>query len=176
MVWSYATVVFAAAVLATVSVLSVSAIEPRKAEAADTIRTCGGDIALKGEDKRIFHMLNKTRKSHGLKELCVHPALQKAARAHSKDMIRRDYFAHGNVGARLQSYGYPGSTYAENIGEGSGARGRPSAVFERWMKSPIHKSNILDKRFREVGVGVADGNYQGIRGYTVYAVDFGGRR
>jgi uncharacterized protein YkwD len=176
MVLKYAIVVFAAAVLATVGILSVSAIEPKKAEAADTSRTCGGDIVLKGKDKRTFNMLNRARKSHGLKKLCVHPALEMAARAHSKDMIRKDNFAHGNVSARLQSYGYHGRTYAENIGEGSGARGRPSAVFERWMKSPIHKSNILDKRFHEVGVGVVDGNYKGIKGYTMYTVDFGRRR
>jgi hypothetical protein len=29
-------------------------------------------------------------------------------------------------------------------------------------------SNILDKRFREVGTGTATGNYKGIKGYTIY--------
>jgi hypothetical protein len=28
-------------------------------------------------------------------------------------------------------------------------------------------SNILDKRFREVGTGTATGNYKGIKGYTI---------
>jgi uncharacterized protein YkwD len=177
MILRYAAVVFAAAVLASVAALSVSAIEPKKAEAADTVRTCSsGSIALKGKEKRTLHLLNRARKSYGLKKLCVHPKLQRAARAHSKDMIRRDYFAHGNVGARLRSYGYHGRTYAENIGGGSRARGRPRAVLERWMKSSAHRSNILYKRFREVGVGVTDGNYRGIRGYTMYTVDFGRRR
>jgi uncharacterized protein YkwD len=106
----------------------------------------------------------------------VHPKLQSAARAHSKHMIRWDYFAHGDVGARLWSYGYHGRTYAENIGAGYGAGGGPSAVFEYWMTSSAHRSNTLYEGFREVGVGVARGNYSGIRGYTMYTVDFGSRR
>jgi hypothetical protein len=37
-------------------------------------------------------------------------------------------------------------------------------------------SNILDKRFREVGTGTATGNYKGIKGYTIYTVEFGALR
>jgi uncharacterized protein YkwD len=177
MILRYATIMFAAAVLATVAALSVSALEPKTSEAANTVRTCGsGSMAPEGKEKRTLQLINRERKSHGLEKLCVHPQLQRAARAHSKDMIQRDYFAHGNIGARLRSYGYHGNTYSENIGEGFGARGRPRAVFRRWMTSSAHKSNILDNRFREVGVGVATGNYKGIRGYNIYTVDFGRRR
>jgi hypothetical protein len=39
MILRYFIVVFSAAVVATVAALSASAIEPRKAEAADTVRT-----------------------------------------------------------------------------------------------------------------------------------------
>ncbi len=177
MVLRYATVIFVAAVLATVAALSVSAIEPKKAQAASTVRTCGGGtIQLKAKEARTFYLHNQKRKSRGLRPLCVHPKLTKAARAHSADMIRRDYFGHGNVGRRLKRHGYNWRVYGENIGGGTGSYAYPRRVFKRWMNSSVHRANILDRRFREIGIGTARGNYKGHRGWTMYTVDFGTRR
>ena len=44
------------------------------------------------------------------------------------------------------------------------------------MDSSAHRANILDRRFREVGIGPATGKYKGQTGYTTYTVDFGTRR
>ena len=177
MILRYATVVFVATVLATVAALSVSAIEPRKAEAADTVRTCGGGkIKLNAKEERTLKLHNQARKNRGIRRLCVHPKLTQAARAHSADMIRKDYLGHGNVGRRLKRYGYNWRVYGENIGGGSGRYGRPGNVFKRWMKSSGHRANILDRRFREVGIGTATGTFKGKKGYTMYTVDFGTRR
>ncbi len=177
MILRYATVVFAAAVLATVAALSVSAIEPKKAEAADTVRTCdGGKVKLNAKEERTLRLHNTARKSRGLRPLCVHPALTKAARAHSALMIRKDYFGHGNTGLRLKRYGYKWRTYGENIAWGSGSQGYPAAVFNGWMHSSGHRSNILAKKFREVGIGTATGAYEGYTNTTMYTVDFGTRR
>jgi uncharacterized protein YkwD len=177
MVLRYAAVVFAAAVLAAVTALCVSALEPKEAEAASAVRTCGGGkIKLNDKEERILHFHNRARKSRGLRPLCVHPKLTKAARAHSTDMIRKDYFGHGNTGRRLKRYGYKWRIYGENIGGGSGRYGRPGNVFKRWMDSRDHRSNILKKGFREVGIGTATGTYKGTRGYAMYTVDFGRRR
>jgi uncharacterized protein YkwD len=44
------------------------------------------------------------------------------------------------------------------------------------MNSSGHRANILDRRFREIGIGTATGKYKGRRGYTMYTVDFGRRR
>ena len=177
MILRYATVVFVATVLATVDALSVSAIEPRKAEAADTVRTCGGGkIKLNAKEERTLKLHNQASKNRGIRRLGVHPKPTKAARAHSADMIRKDYFGHGNVGRRLKRYGYNWRVYGENIGGGSGRYGRPGNVFKRWMKSSGHRANILDRRFREVGIGTATGTLKGKKGYTMYTVDFGTRR
>ncbi len=177
MVLRYATVVYAAAVLATIAALCVFALEPREAEAASAVKTCGsGKIKLDNKEERILRLHNQARKAKGLKPLCVHPKLTKAARAHSADMIRNDYFRHGNTERRLERYGYKWSTYGENIGWGSGSQGSPMNVFKRWMKSGHHKSTILKGRFEEVGVGTATGTYKGTKGVTMYTVDFGTRR
>jgi uncharacterized protein YkwD len=177
MILRYATVVFMAAVLATVAALSVSAIEPSKAQAADTVRTCGGGkIKLNAKEARTLKLHNQARKNRGIRLLCVHPKLTKAARAHSAHMIKKDYFRHGNVGHRLRRFDYNWRVCSENIGGGSGRYARPGSVFRRWIKSRGHRANILDRRFREVGIGTATGTFKGHKGYTMYTVDFGTRR
>jgi uncharacterized protein YkwD len=173
----HATVILAAAMRAAAVALSVSVIEPKKAEAARAVKMCGGGtIQLKAKEQRTVRLHNKERKSRGLRQLCVHPKLTKAARAHSRDMIRNDSFQHGSVGARLRRHGYNWRVYGENIAGGSGPYGRPANVFRRWMRSSGHRSNNLDRRFREIGLGVASGTYRGTRGYKMYTVDFGTRR
>ena len=91
-------------------------------------------------------------------------------------MIRKDYFGHGNTKHRLKRYDYKWRTYSENISWGSGSRDSPSAVFKGWMHSRTHRSNLLAKKVREVGIGTATGNYKGIKRATMYTVDFGRRR
>jgi uncharacterized protein YkwD len=177
MILRYFIVVFSAAVVATVAALSASAIEPRKAEAADTVRTCGGGtIKLNAREERTLRLHNRTRANRGIKSLCVNRKLTKAARAHSASMIKNDYFGHGNVGSRLRHYDYNWRVCAENIAGGSGKYARPDNIFRRWMKSSGHRTNILDRRFREIGIGTYTGTFKGRRGYTMYTVDFGTRR
>src|SRR5918998_3172860 len=177
MVLRYATVVFAAAVLATVVALSASVVERKTAQAASIVKTCGGGtIKLNNKEERTLRLHNHKRASRGLRALCVHPKLTKAARAHSASMIKKDYFGHGNVGRRLKRHGYNWRVYGENIAGGTGDYARPGNVFRRWMRSSGHRANILDRRFREIGIGTATGNYKGKTGYTMYTVDFGTRR
>ena len=177
MVLRYCAVVLAATVLATVVAVSVSAIEPEKAVAASAVKTCGGGkIKLNAKEERTLRLHNQERKSRGLRPLCVHPKLTKAARAHSADMIRKDYFGHGSVGRRLKHYGYNWRVYGENIAGGTGHYASPGNTFRRWMNSSGHRANILNRRFREIGIGTATGNYKGRTGYTMYTVDFGSRR
>lgn len=175
MILRYATVVLAAAILATVAALSISAVAPTKAEAKmSTVATCdGATIELRLIERRVFHLHNWARENYGLAPLCVDPALTAAARAHSADMIERDYFAHVSVGARLTSYGYDWSTYGENIAGGYGYPTYPVNIFDMWMASSGHHANIMNGSFQEVGVGAVTGEYNGIANYTMYTVDFG---
>ncbi|MDQ5817113.1 MAG: CAP domain-containing protein, partial [Actinomycetota bacterium] len=152
------------------------AIKPERADAVPTITrtTCdGGTIALDVEENRIVHFQNQARISSGLEPLCVDPILTEAARGHSADMIARNYFGHGMVGARLTSYGYNWLTYGENIAGGYGAYySSGDHAMQMWMASPGHHANIMNPNFQEVGVGKATGEYNGIANYTLYTVDF----
>jgi uncharacterized protein YkwD len=123
---------------------------------------------------RIFRLQNQARLNSGLERLCVDPILTEAARGHSADMIARNYFGHGSVGARLTSYGYNWITYGENIAGGYGGYyASADGAMDQWMASPGHYANIMSSNFQEVGVGMATGEYNGIANYTLYTVDFG---
>src|SRR5215218_1607556 len=161
-----------AAGLLAIIAIGASVLEPRKAEAAlTTIATCdGGTIQLNDNEKRMLEFHNKARKNRGLKALCVHPTLTKAARAHSEEMLDKDYASHNSfngetVKERLERFGYTCDgysfcAYGENIAWGSGSYGDPDKIFHWWMNSPGHRSNILKKSFREVGIGVMKGSYK----------------
>ena len=174
-------VLLTAVFLAALAAVGMSAVEPQVAEADATIRSCSGSkITLKTIEKTMLSLHNRKRANHGLPRLCVHPKLQKAARAHSVDMIRRDYFSHYTKGRnegpcqRLRRYGYRWRLCGENIAWGPGSKGSPNSRFRAWMNSPGHRSNILKRGFREVGIGAAKGTSNGNRG-TMWTVDFGDR-
>jgi uncharacterized protein YkwD len=172
----HAATLLAAALLAVAAAFGASALDPGEAQAADrvNVRTCtGGKIALKADEKRMLDLHNERRRSHDLRRLCVHPALQKAAREHSQDMIRRDFFGHGNIGKRLKRYGYNWSTYGENIAPDPGSPS-PNPTFDTWMDSRGHRKNIMSRRFKEVGIGLATGSHKGER-KTMWTAAFGSR-
>lgn len=83
--------------------------------------------------------------------------LENAAWAHSNEMQAKRYFSHtdlkGNgAGARLTEAGYQWKTYGENIASGSFTE---QEVVSGWLKSPSHCKNIMDKGFKEMGIGRA---------------------
>ncbi len=111
-----------------------------------SVKSCtGGNVSLSADEERMFDLHNKSRADRGLSRLCVHPGLQKAARAHSQEMISKDNFKHCNVSQRLSKFGYRWSTYDENILYDSGSRDSPEGLFKLWMNSSGHKSNILQR-------------------------------
>ncbi len=185
--WHTASVlsVLSAMLLGAMALLSLVAV-PAQAANASAPKCGGGTISLNGEEKAAFSLHNQIRKERNLRPLCVHPALQKAARAHSEDMIRRDYFSHDTKGgrtfdARLKAFGYDPEGYrsyaiGENIAYGSGPYGEPESIMKSWMKSDGHRRNILNDEFREIGIGTFSGTYKDKEGVTMYTADFGARR
>ena len=159
------------------------------AEASDggQVQTCnGGGIYLNATEKQLLGLHNETRKERGLKPLCVHPALTEAARAHSKDMIEQDYFAHAtpsgeSLGERLRHFGYTPKGYSYwkvggNIAWHSGPEPEPENMFSGWMNSPHHRANILAEDFRQIGLGTYAGAYKSYKESVMYTAEFGVRR
>ncbi len=177
------------ALLAGIAATGASALDPQPARAADGgyVQKCGGgEILLNEQEEKVFALHNQVRAEQGLRPFCVHPKLQEAARAHSQEMLDKDYAAHESfngetVKQRLKRFGYGFSRYSyyaygENIAWGSGPQGSPESVFDSWMKSTDHRPNILSSRFRQIGVGARTGDFQTYGESTMFTVDFGVRR
>jgi len=156
-------------------------------------RSCsGGD--LKPDDGNVGQvgqttvcLLNVERKVRGMGRLRTNPRLSKAALGHSRDMVAKSYFAHDSrSGAsfldRIKRHGYLNGgaqwSVGENIAWGSGSRSTAREIVDGWMHSPPHRANILNGRFREIGIGVALG--APVRGIglpaATYNTDFGFKR
>jgi uncharacterized protein YkwD len=164
-------------------VLSAVAVAPATASAA--CAGAGSSPAKLGE-AGVRHatlcLLNRQRAAHGLRALRADRRLAKAALGHSNDMVAHRYFAHESRSgapftARIVASGWTRTRRSyilgENIGWGSGSLGTPRAMVSAWMHSAPHRANILDGRFRVIGVGVAFGSPAGGGGAT-YSTDFGG--
>jgi uncharacterized protein YkwD len=131
-------------------------------------------------------LINQRRASRGMRRLRLNARLSKAAVWHSHDMVHRHYFAHisknGNdIVARLRKSRYIKRGFSwmvgENLAWGSGSRATPLEIVAGWMKSPAHRRNMLNPRFREMGVGVRVGAPQRTDlPAATYTTTFGFRR
>lgn len=175
--------------LATLAAIGFLVADQESAAAAGgKVNRCGGGkIFLDSNEKRTFALHNQIRRNHHQPAFCVHPALQKAARDHSEDMIRKDYFSHDTKGRnetaeeRIKRFGYTPQGFSfymigENIAYGNGTYGEPDNIMNSWMKSDDHRHNILNGKYREIGIGVTKGTWQNTEGVKMYTVDFGVRR
>lgn len=115
-----------------------------------------------------FELINKLRLDAGLEPLTWRDELAELARAHSEDMADRRYFSHrGSDGSmvddRAEKKGISNwSAIGENIAFLRGFDDVAASAIQKWLESPTHKQNLLDKRWKETGMGVAvlpDGTY-----------------
>ena len=118
--------------------------------------------------------INEVRRAHGLRPLRLDPKLRRAARAHSVDMIRRTYFAHGDTLERLRRFRVRAPVVGANLAWGAGEEGRAQAIVRAWLGSPGHRRTLLHSAFLRVGVGAVEGPFQGFGDATVVTADFAG--
>jgi uncharacterized protein YkwD len=119
----------------------------------------GSSSARTTAEDAVARLTNSRRVKAGCRPLRIDGRLRSAARLHSADMAAHDYFGHiapggGTFVDRLKGAGYllPG---AENIAKGYQTS---TQVMDGWMKSPGHRSNILNCNLRAIGVGVQFGS------------------
>ena len=114
------------------------------------------------EEIIFVNLLNKARKEKGMSELKINQDLCRAARYHSFDMGKQNYFEHASYD-RNESTGHLekvcgtftrinkfAKSYGENIAAGNGTGER---TFEQWYNSPGHYGNMFNPKFKTIGVG-----------------------
>lgn len=144
--------------------------------------------ALRVDDPtQLVESVNTVRVAHGLVPLRPSSALEQAAVAHSRAMLKQGVFAHRlpdgtSFVQRIRRY-YPASGFtswraAENI-LSSGKPLVPDRAVALWLGSPPHRQVLLDPQLREVGIGAvftkaAPGDFRGRRAWVV-TLDAGAR-
>ena len=110
----------------------------------------------------MFKKVNIERRKLAIQELTWNPDLVPVARSHAKDMWEKSYFSHyspegKDVGDRLQAasikYGFAG----ENLALAPTLNTAHTGL----MNSKGHRENILEGRFKKVGIGVIDNGVMG---------------
>lgn len=120
---------------------------------------------------QVLARINQARQEQGLAPLARNPQLDAAAQAHADDMLRS--------GSGIGHRGSDGSRYQQRIaraGYSSGVVGENWAsyrsldnIFDFWLNDAPHRQNILNRKFTQVGIGVA----QRANGGLVVVTDFG---
>jgi uncharacterized protein YkwD len=128
---------------------------------------------LTSSEASLLSSMNAVRKSNGLPALRVDFHLVRAARGHSADMMRRQYFAHGSVLGRAVAAGARGPLFGEDLAWAT--RIDATWVVTHWLASPAHRANLLRPGFRRVGIGYAFGTFIGHGSAGVVTADFAGR-
>lgn len=114
-------------------------------------------------ETNIFNLTNSERAKYGLSSLSWNYKLAQAARAKAQDMLDKDYFSHTSpdgrspwsfIGATGYNYIYAGENLAMNFSVAED-------VISAWMGSGGHRANVLSVNYRELGVGIITGEYQG---------------
>jgi uncharacterized protein YkwD len=116
--------------------------------------------------------MNGARTHAGLASLTVDSRLEEAARAHSREMLSTNTFAHGAFASRMLRYHVPGIVAGENLAWGTGYRASARSIVDAWLASPEHRANLLRPSFKLVGIGSFDGTFQGNAAARVVTADF----
>ena len=120
----------------------------------------------------LLDAVNAAREAYHLRPLRLDWNLERAARAHTRSMLRGNYFSHGDFAGRMLAFHLRGFL-GENLAWGAGGYGDPAAIVRMWLASPPHRANLLRPGFRRLGIGVAEGSFEGIPGVTLVTADFG---
>ena len=122
----------------------------------------------------LLQAVNHTREAHGLRPLRIDPALARAARSHSDEMLRGNYFSHGDFHGRMLAFAVHGPEVGENLAWGNGSYADTSAIIAEWLASPAHRANLLHAGWTRIGIGIAIGTFLGNGGSAVVTADFAG--
>lgn len=122
----------------------------------------------------LVDLANEDRAEEGQGKLVINDKLVAAAQLKANDMAEKSYFAHISpegvtpwywFGEAGYSYIYAGENLAVNFN-------RSEDVQRAWMDSPLHRANILNNRYKEIGIATAEGIYKGSK--TTFVVQMFG--
>ena len=120
------------------------------------------EINLTPEEARIFKLINQERAKAGLPQLEIDSLLTQLARDKSLDMVSHNYFGHyseriGTIHDQLEVKAVSYCNAAENLAGGADTL----KTHRRLLASPAHRGNILNPKFKRIGIGIVKGGPYG---------------
>jgi len=109
--------------------------------------------ASTSSERAMASYINAARTNHSRAALRFSDGLSSLARRHSQTMASQDRLYHNPYLAQWMA-NWSWRILGENVGVGPTVYGLHVA----FMNSPPHKANIMDRRFRNVGVGIVSSN------------------
>lgn len=144
-------------------------------------------VALSPLESGVLVDINVFRRAHHLAPLRLSAKLSAAALEHTQQMAQDGYFAHESADGsafwkRIQAFYASGPWGYWSVGENllwSSPDVTPQRALAMWLKSPEHRANLMNPRWREIGVAAvheaaAPGVYKGLD-VTIVTTDFGVR-
>ncbi len=116
--------------------------------------------AISVSQGQLLSATNSQRTQNGSATLQLNSTLSAAAQAKANDMIARNYWSHATPDGKepwffIDGAGYKYQKAGENLAYGFLTS---DDTVTGWMNSPIHKKNLLDSEYTEVGFGYANGS------------------
>lgn len=110
---------------------------------------------LDGNGQIVAQAINQMRAQAGLPPLAISSYLNAAAQGHVNDIVANHNYSHtgsdgSNVRQRVQRTGY---TATQWVSENWVSVSDPSMAIQWWMNSYVHRNNILNANWLEVGIG-----------------------
>lgn len=115
--------------------------------------------------QKVLDQTNNERIKLGLEPLVYSPVLSESAKEKAQDMFADNYWAHNSPQGKtpwtfFDAVGYKYSTAGENLAKDF--YNTDSLVFA-WMNSPTHKANIVNSKYKEIGIAVVNGTLGDIK-------------
>ncbi|MBI2596176.1 CAP domain-containing protein [Candidatus Daviesbacteria bacterium] len=120
-------------------------------------------IASNISQQELIKLTNAKREALGLPPVIEDPRLDAAALAKAQNMFAENYWAHYSPSGKdpwgfILGAGYRFTNAGENL-----ARNfyNSNEVVDAWMASPTHRDNIINSKYRNIGMAVLEGTLNG---------------
>ena len=128
---------------------------PVPAKPTGTSAPAAKAYTLSSQEQLAVNLLNQARQNEGLEPLKVNLQLSKLAADYALDMRNRKFFAHVDPDGkdpfeRMAAVGIDFPNAGENIALSPDVE----TAHRMLLDSPLHRENILNPKFTEIGIGV----------------------
>src|SRR3989344_7797598 len=135
-----------------------------------------GVLGISGniDQKRLIELTNIERQKNGLSPVSENSALDQAAELKAQNMFQENYWAHFAPSGKtpwdfISGAGYKFTYAGENLAKNFTSA---EAVVAAWMASQTHRDNLLNSKYKDIGIAVVEGVLNGQK-TTLIVQEFG---